>query len=169
MKLQPGDIFCTRNPMLLGKIINQVQKIISVDGQSKYSHSGLITDSSGITFEALWTNRKQNLFKAYEGKQILIGRHKGMTPQLFAQGWALISHHEGKWYAGHRLLFFLVCPPLVKFFNLGPGVCSELTAKHWYRAGLIDFWSGVYPDFLADMILHWKDIQVIYEGICPAR
>ena len=165
MRLEPGDIFCTRNPMFLGKAINLVQKFISVDGQSKYSHSGLIYDRSGITFEALWTNKKQNIHHAYKGKQVLIGRHDHMTGEKFWQGWRAIKHHEGKWYASHRLLFFLLCPPLTKFFNLGPGVCSELTAKHWYRAGLTDFWSGVYPDFLADMIHNWRDIKVIYEGI----
>jgi hypothetical protein len=164
MKLERGDIFCSRNPMMLGKAINLVQKWISVDGKSKYSHSGLITDPAGITFEALWTNKKQNLYSAYKGQQVLIGRHNHMTGELFWKAWRAIKHHEGKWYAGHRLFFFLLCPPLAKFINLGPGVCSELTAKHWYRAGLIDFWSGVYPDFLADMIHNWKDIQVIYEG-----
>ena len=90
-----------------------------------------------------------------------------MTPARFNQGWKAICHHEGKWYAGHRLMFFLICPPLAKYFNLGMGVCSELTAKHWYRAGLLEFWKGVYPDFLADMIHNWKHIEVVYEGMCP--
>jgi hypothetical protein len=169
MKLKPGDIFCTENPLILGRAINVVQRFISPDSKAQYSHSGLILDVTGGTFEALWTNKRQDLFTAYQGKNILVGRHSGMTAEKFMTGWQRISHHEGKWYAGHRLLFFLVCPPLAKYFKMGLGVCSELTAKHWYRAGLLDFWAGVYPDRLADMIHNWKDIETVYEGVCPVR
>jgi len=167
IELQPGDIFCTRNPMFMGKAINFVQKFISVDGRSRYSHSGIILSETGETFEALWRNRRQNLFTAYQDKNVIVGRHRSMTPLLFGQAWDRIRHHEGKWYAGHRLFFFLLCPPLAKYLSVGPGVCSELTAKLWFRAGLIDFWSGVYPDFLADMIHNWRDIELVYEGTCP--
>lgn len=169
MILAAGDIFCTQNPMMLGRAINRVQKFISMDGRSEYSHSGLILNSAGTTFEALWKNGRQNLFAAYQDKKIIVGRHKKMSPLLFNLGWNKLKHHEGKWYAGHRLVLFLLCPPLAKYLAIGPGVCSELTAKHWYKAGLIDFWSGVYPDFLADMIHTWRDIDLIYEGICPER
>lgn len=166
--LRPGDIFCTRNPMMLGRAINAAQTFISVDNKSRYSHSGLIFDSHGQTFEALWTNKKQNLFRAYAGKQILIGRHSQMSADKFTRGWKNIAHHEGKLYAGHRLLFFLICPPLAKYLSLGLGVCSELTAKHWYHAGLLSHWKGVYPDYLADIIHNWRHIDVVFEGKCPA-
>lgn len=167
IELKPGDVFCTRNPMWMGRAINTIQKFISVDGKSEYSHAGLILDRFGTTFEALWTNHKQNLFKAYAGKEIIIGRHKEMTYAAFLNGWEGIKKYEGKLYAGHRLLFFLLCPPLAKYFSLGLGVCSELTAKHWYKAGVIAFWKGVYPDYLSDMIRNWREIEVVYEGFCP--
>lgn len=165
--LKPGDIFLTANPMWMGRIINFVQKFTSKDSQSVYSHAGIILNSQGRTFEALWTNKNQDLFKAYCGKKILIGRHAGMTHNKFVKGWQGIKHHKGKFYAGHRLLFFLFCPPLAKYFSLGLGVCSELTMKFLYRAGLAEAWKGWNPDDIDDMIHHYREYEIIYEGTCP--
>jgi len=83
ISLQPGDVFCTRNPMALGRVICFVQKIHASDNQAEYSHSGVILDKGGTTFEALWTNKRQNLFRAYQGKKVLIGRHDKMTQKRF--------------------------------------------------------------------------------------
>lgn len=163
IKLKPGDIFCTRNPMLLGRAINGVQRFWSKDGKSEYSHSGIIIGKDGTTFEALWTNKRQNIWEAYEGQKVLIGRNAHMTPKRFVKGWLGVRHHEDKWYAGHRLVFFLI-PPLAKIFNLGLCVCSELTAKFLYKAGIWDHWKGLNPDDIADRIHNWKDFEIIYEG-----
>lgn len=165
--LKPGDIFLTRNPMWMGRVINAVQKFTSKDGKSKYSHAGIITSIQGMTFEALWINKSQSLFKAYAGKEILIARHTNMTADRYLKGWNGVKHHMGKIYAGHRLLFFLICPPLAKYFSLGLGVCSELTMKFLFRAGLADAWKGWNPDDIHDMISHWKQWEIIFEGICP--
>lgn len=167
LTLHPGDIFLTQNPMMLGRLINYVQAFTSKDNNSQYSHAGVILNYSGITFEALWTNRRQNLFKAYQGKRVLIARHKEMTPKRALAGWHGVKHHEGKIYAGHRLLFFLVCPPLAKYFSLGMAVCSELAMKFICKAGLFDCWRGFNPDDVHDMVAHWADYTVIYEGILP--
>jgi len=162
-ELKKGDIFCTRNPMALGRAINFVQKIKSKDNKAEYSHSGIIMHEDGMTFEALWTNKRQNLFTDYQGRKVLIGRHKGMTDAKFQLGWNGIKKHEGKWYAGHRLIFFLI-PFAAKYINLGLGVCSELTMKFLYKAKLADAWKSWNPDDVADMIKKWKDYEIIYEG-----
>ena len=163
LELKPGDIFCTRNPMMLGRLINFVQKFWSKDNESEYSHSGIILDSAGTTFEALWTNRKQNLWEAYKGHTVLIGRHINMTPERFAAGRAGVGKHEGKPYAGWRLpMFFL--PFVAKYLNLGLGVCSELTMKFLFKAGLSTCWSGWNPDDVSDMIIRWKEYDIIYKG-----
>jgi len=168
IKLAPGDIFCTRNPMLLGRVINVIQRFWSKDNQSEYSHSGIILDKDGETFEALWTNKRQNLFTAYAGRQVLIGRHVNMNFATFAKGWNGIKKHEGRWYAGHRLLFFLI-PPLAKYLNFGLGVCSELTAKFLFRSGLWKHWKGLCPDDMADRIHYWRDLEVVFEGILLSK
>jgi hypothetical protein len=54
---------------------------------------------------------------------------------------------------------------LAKYIHfLDWGVCSELTALFLMKCGLIDFWRGVFPDYLADMIRLWKGWNIIYEG-----
>ena len=168
MKLRRGDIFCARNPMMLGKAINFVQKIQAKDNQSEYSHSGIIVIGGELeecgTFEALWTNKQQRFYKAYKGKKVLIGRHKDMNLKLFNRGWNGIKKHEGKWYAGHRLLFHLI-PLAPKYLCLGFGVCSELTMKFLYKAGLAPAWKGWNPDDVADMIHNYRDYEIIFEGV----
>jgi hypothetical protein len=153
--------------MWMGRAINFVQKFTSKDSHSVYSHAGIILNPQGKTFEALWTNKSQNLFEAYQDKKVLVARNNNMTPEAFTLGWVGIKHHKGKIYAGHRLLFFLLCPPLAKYFCLGLGVCSELTMKFLYRAYLAEAWKGWTPDDIHDMVRHYREYDIIYEGACP--
>ncbi len=165
--LQAGDIFCTANPMALGRAIVAVQAFWDADGRAEYSHAGLILGPNGTTFEALWTNRRQGLMPAYAGKRIVIGRHKDMVPERFLAGWDKVAHLEGRWYAGHRLLLHLV-PPLARLISTGGfAVCSEITAKFLCGAGLMDAWAGKNPDYIADMIRRWKGWSILFEGVLP--
>ena len=52
--IQCGDVFCSSNPMFLGKLINSVTALDSPDGESTYSHSGLFVSSYKV-LEASWT------------------------------------------------------------------------------------------------------------------
>jgi len=168
MRLERGDIFCTRNPMMLGRAINFVQKVWSKDNKSEYSHSGIIIEGGDLkqcySFEALWTNKIHGFYKAYKGRKVLIGRHKGMNYQTFDAGWEGVKKHKDKWYAGYRLPLFFI-PFLAKYINFGLGVCSELTMKFLYKAGLADTWKGWNPDDVADMVHKWKNYDIIYEGV----
>lgn len=167
IKLERGDIFCTANPMALGRAINFVQKVNSRDNDSDYSHAGIILDSEGTTFEALWTNKKQNLFEAYAGATVLIGRNANMTDSAFKNGWDAVKGYEGKPYAIHRVPLFLI-PPLAKYINFGFGVCSEITARFMCGAGLLNYWKGWSPDDIADIIHHWREYGVIHERPLPS-
>ncbi|MBN1828724.1 MAG: hypothetical protein JW884_06240 [Deltaproteobacteria bacterium] len=175
--LFPGDGFCTRNPMLLGRIINWVQRFQSKDNQSEYGHAGIIigcADPSrdvwrdgipidqAVSFEALWTNRRQNFHEAYKGRKVLVGRHELMTEERFLKGWEGIRHHEGTWYAGHRMIFFLV-PPFGKYLSAGLAVCSEMFMKFFFKAGIYGFWKNWNPDDVADMIHRWRDWEIVHE------
>lgn len=162
LELQKGDCFCTRNPMMLGRLINVVQKFWSKDNESTYSHSGFMV-SSRQSFEALWTNKKQDFYKAYKGRNVLIARNRGMTPGKFIRGWAGVKKHEGKRYAGHRLFLFII-PCMAKSSAFGLAVCSELMMKFLCKAGIMGTWAGWNPDDVADMLRKWKEWDIVYEG-----
>jgi hypothetical protein len=157
--------------MWLGKIICAIQRFNDIDNAAKYSHAGIITHNTPddpMSYEALWTNRRQSFFRAYQGQRVLIGRHEAMTFKRYLEGFNGVRHLEGRWYAGHRLLLHIV-PPLAKICATGKwAVCSELAAKFLKDAGLIDFWPGVTPDYLADMIRRWVGWTVVFEGVLPA-
>ena len=165
-EILPGDIFCTRNPMALGRAINAVQKFWSSDNESFYGHAGIICDQDGVTFESLWTIRYAKL-DAYLGNQVLIGRHVFMTRAKFDMGMRGVSHHEGQIYPAWRLIFHLF-PPAAKYISSGAfPVCSELACKFLCKSGLMPAsrWKGKNPDHVADMIRKWRTWRVVYEGI----
>jgi hypothetical protein len=155
--------------MLLGRAICAVESFWSTDGCAKYSHAGIIIKADPpTTFEALWTNCRQNLFKAYHGKQILIGRHEQMDPYRIALGWDAVYRLEGRWYAGHRLGLHLF-PPLARMFASGTfAVCSELAAKFLHAAGILHIWQGVNPDYLSEVIVNHRGWSIVFEGILEA-
>lgn len=184
--LQPGDIFCTRNPMALGRAICWFEKLRSEDNRAEYSHAGVVIGRPAITFEALWTNRKQNLLKAYAGDKVLIGRHEFMTPERAVKGWEGIKRYEGKVYAGWRL--FLHALPFCSKIGTGNfGVCSELVGKFISKSGVMlagksvsdplvqdylktgesFYWKGRTPDDIADMIRDHKGWATVFEGVLP--
>jgi hypothetical protein len=145
--------------MWLGKAINSAQWFWSNDGESTYSHSGIILDDTGLTFESLWSIRKSNL-DSYEDVKILIGRDVTMTQERFYECWSRVLKHEGQWYPGWRLFLHLI-PPLSKLSITGIPVCSELAWK------FIDGknYMGVNPDTVADRIKQWDRFNVIYEDV----
>lgn len=165
LELNRGDVFGTKNPMALGKVINAIQWVWSHDGESRYSHSGIILDPLGTTFEALWTCKSQNLFDCYEEEQVIIARYTGgkMMPMDTAIK-QLLEEHGGKVYPFWRLLLHLV-PPLAKINMSQRPVCSELVAKYsWLIGGRHEQWAGASPDMLADEWRRWDNWEVIYEG-----
>jgi len=163
IELQKGDIFVTRNPMALGRAINAIQRVWSTDNESTYSHAGIIIDPDGLTFESLWTVKRQNIWKAYHGDKVLIGRSSYMSPQAFEVGFEAIKEHEGDWYPFHRL-FLHIIPPLAKYISVGPMVCSELVGRFLNEAEIPYFesYKGLNPDTIADRIERWKQFTVVF-------
>ena len=165
MKLQPGDFFCTRNPMALGRAINFIEKLWSKDNEAEYSHAGIITDSAGTTLEALWTIRGNEL-DAYAGQKVIIGRWIHMTPERFQKGLDEVQDDVGRIYPFWRLLFFMA-PGAAKWISSGRfTVCSELVCQFLLGAGFkeIGRWQGWDPEDVADMIQKWRTVEVLYEG-----
>lgn len=165
--IKPGDIFCTESPSFFGRMINAVQTWNAPDSHAVYSHAGILVVPGGVTFEALWRVKHQLLHEAYSGRKVLIGRHTGMHARKMLAGWEAVREYHGQVYPLYRLALFLV-PPLARRLNFTEWVvCSELVAKFLHGAGVMDYWSGVSPDDLADMIHHWKNWEVIFEGRLP--
>lgn len=163
LELKTGDIFCTRNPMWLGRAINAVQRFHAIDNESTYSHAGIITDATGATFESLWTIRHSHLIE-YENVGVLIGRHVSMSPSIARAALKQIAVYDGRIYPFHRLIFHLI-PPAAKYISSGRFlVCSELAARFLWLCGLKPYWKGVNPDHIADWIRKYRDFEIVYEG-----
>ena len=164
VKLLPGDLFGTSNPMALGKAINAAQWLWSKDGQSTYSHSGIVLDESGRTFEALWTIKTAHLDE-YTGSKIIIARCNAVSEQKReAVLKALIAEHSGQWYPFWRL-FLHIIPPLAKLSVTKRPVCSELVAKYLFRLGQRHGqWAGTNPDTLVDEWTRWRGFEILFEG-----
>ncbi len=173
--LCPGDEFATRDASLLGGLIRCVQKAKSVDGESTYNHTGIITDPNGATLEALWTIGSRNLWTHYAGERVLVVRNINMSPDVYAAGFNRIRRHIGQWYPVHRLALHLI--GLAKFIHWDRIVCSEFTAK--FEAGCAGFrdgsemgflrrWYGVNPDDLADRWRISRYYRTVFEGIAQA-
>ena len=167
IQVKAGDVFGTKNPMWLGKAINSIQKFWSKDGESKYSHSGIIIDNKGTTFEALWTVTSKNLFEEHKGDGVIIARPIGSSNGgVFdiKRGLMEIFKHKGKIYPFWRLAMHMF-PPLSKIAPLDRLVCSELTAKYLYLCGARHHqYQGTNPDTLADEWRRWKNFEIIFEG-----
>ncbi len=166
MKLQPGDFFCTKNPMALGRAINFIEKLWAKDNEARYSHAGIITDAAGTTLEALW-RIKGNELDAYAGQRVIIGRWKEMTPDKFQKGLEAIKDDIGKIYPLWRLPLFMF-PGAAKWISSGKfTVCSELACKFLLGAGFSEIgrWQGQDPEDVADIIEKWRECELIFEGI----
>ena len=161
-----GDVFCSTNPMSLGKAINTIQWIWSKDGESTYSHAGIFRDNNANTLESLWTVKSQNFFEAYKDDKVIIARYIGYCdapiPTVIAR---IEKEHLGNIYPFWRI-FLHIIPPLSKIGVFNRLVCSELCAKYLYYLGARHSqYNSTNPDTLADEWRRWKDMEVVYEGI----
>jgi len=182
IELKPGDLFVSKNPSaFLRFCIGHAQKVLSMDGRSKYGHAGIIIDSTGKTFESgikiegKWGLRigYSDLFDNYLGTEVMILRHEKMPEKVFRNAFIpLVMEYNKKIYPVWRLPLMLT-PVLARklhFTNLG--VCSEIAAKLLFNAGLLPQWLSVFPDMLADWgheIYGMKGFNIVWEGIVDAN
>ena len=168
--LKPGDIFSTKNPMALGRLIGLGEALPWRDGhKSEYGHSGIITDELGNTVEELWTLCANNL-SSYEGDKIIIGRWKNMTLDSWNDGMTVACADLYQPYPFWRLGLMLF-PRVAKIISTGKwAVCSERTFQFLFAAGWkgtdkIKTWQDNDPQALADLIHAGGEFELIYEGI----
>ena len=168
LELKPGDLFGTRNPMALGCVISALQWLWSHDGESTYTHSGIIVSAKGETYEALWKVGYGTLTN-YVGDRIIIARHTPLSVETFYEAFLrLKARHDGQWYPLWRLGLNIL-PPLAKFLTWRRGsyvVCSELVAELEFLLGFRHAqFTGTNPDTLADEWRRWKEWDVLGEGV----
>ena len=167
IKLLPGDIVCTSNPMAIGRLITAVERFWSHDDDARYSHSLIIITRTGLTLEALWTVKSQRLSDAYKGDKIAVYRYSGMTKEMFRAGLDGVLGHYGNWYPLHKLITNLI-PPLGKYLNTGKRlICSELVGKFLHCAGVPGFkyFLGLTPDVISDRCSQYEGWETVFEGV----
>ena len=165
LTIPKGSVFCSKNPMWLGRAINAVQWFWSKDSESTYSHAGIIIDHNHTTLESLWTVKSQNLLKAYKNDKILIAKPQTTSSSINIAVQIMINAYKGKFYPLWRLPLFLF-PPSAKINLTKHLTCSELTAHYLNLCGIRHSqFAGTNPDNLADELKHWKEYEIIFEGI----
>ena len=168
MDLKPGDLFLTASSGFLYRIIMAIQRFWSQDDQAQYSHAGIVLNQNGDIFEATGKGITEGSFYDHAGKPVLIARHSDMDLALFQHAFEKIYKLRGNPYPVHRLFFHLF-PPIAKYWGVGMAVCSELVAEFLYFADILDYWMGVNPEELEEIFRHWKDFEIVYEGILPEK
>lgn len=158
-----GDVFLSKNPMWLGRVINWAQSWNAEDRTSEYSHAGIILNTEGKTLESLWTVKSQNLWEAYGGGQVLIVRPTELSANDKNTGLCAIKSHIGQFYPFYRCLLLLY-PPLARRITFNRIVCSELVCKYLAAAGMDVVWQGKTPDNIHDKVVDSKQWEIIYEG-----
>ena len=161
--IRRGDIFLSRNPMTLGKIINWFQSIQSVDKSSKYSHAGVVLNSFGAILEAVWSVKVTNLWDEYGEDCVLIARPINLSDEDINRGINIARKNIGKWYPFHRFIMMLI-PTLARRVGGSVGVCSEETVRYLQAAGMDIDWKGKTPDNIHDMVKDSREWIIIYEG-----
>lgn len=167
IELKSGDVFASKNPQSLGRMINCIQRIKSHDNQSEYGHTGIIIQDDGATIEALPDGIHVSTLDAYKGSKVLIARFNKMTPEAYQKGFDSIKGHIGHTYPYYRLLMHFL--GLGKFIHFSTPVCSELTQKFLINCGMTtitgtNYW-GINPDDLVDEWRISDHVEVIFEGI----
>jgi hypothetical protein len=163
VNIKPGDIFLLEGTGWLDRFINFFQALWNGDGKSNYTHSGIILDEYGTTFETTeWKTKCLNLFSDHPGSEVIIFRWKNMTQPAFAQGCLNVGDQLGKIYPYFRLLLFAT--HIAKWFHWKKTVCSELVAKFLVGARARGSWWGINVDLLHDDCMAGDDWVLIYSG-----
>ncbi len=167
LQVKKGDILFVENHTRIGRFINWGQRLLSSDGKARYNHCGIIRSEDGApqTLEALKRVETHYLVKKYQGTHALIARPLVSMEIKSSIVDRIVNAHYGQKYPWYRF-FILVVPYLAKYVDHGASVCSELTAKYLFYIGTRhEYYQGTTPDKLVDEVRHWREYEIIFEGI----
>jgi len=161
MKLQPGDIFFQTSGTTLDIIINFFQALWSGDKRSIFSHTGIVVNEDGTTFETSpWRTGYFNL-NSRRGRKTIVAilRH---THMRYLQTNLHACYLNGVIYPYWRLpLFALGLAGIVHWRNM---VCSEIVADLLTNLGLRKSRWGVSVDKLLDDMMSDPNWEAVYQG-----
>lgn len=168
--IQPGDEFAVHTTGLPGKLIRLRDRLRSPDGHAEFNHCGIVTGSDGTTFESRRTIKHYNI-NMYAGRRVIIARANEIS--TFAREASIrriVKRHNGKTYPWWRIGLHAISPTLARWLHYsGVPVCSELVAEYRYLIGTRhDKFYGTTPDMLVDEWRHWREYEIIFDGIWPA-
>lgn len=161
----PGDGFLLHSGGVFQEINNAVQNLRSRDGKVVYSHAGFFTSCKGDTFEARLRIGQYDI-KDFIGDKVFFYRHSCMNDNTFYKHYNKIkAKSDGKMYPIYRLAFHLF-PFTARWAPFDRGVCSEKVAQLYHMCEFMQYWKGVTPDDLHDMVCDpWaSQWSIIYEG-----
>ncbi len=177
-ELLPGDVFLTRSPSLLGKLIRWFSRQPG-EAPTRYNHVGLIVSRGPITkarsIEALLKVRHGRFFRYYAGDKSEVAIYR--MPHIFAHERRSVVQkamtYQGHKYGIQKLLVHALrkcMPPCIVsrllFIDRQP-ICSWLVA-HSYRTIGVEF--GVPPDAAQpDDIDDWIQKSSAWVEILPPQ
>lgn len=167
VKVQLGDLAAVKTETAGGGFIIVKDWALSPDNEAIYSHTLIIADEHGATFEAR-PSRGLSYYSLYDyiGHQVLIVRPKVCNKDKKVALDTITAKLKGKPYPKIRILLHAISRPLAKWFHLGVPVCSESTAFYAFLMGIGDNnYFGRTPDMEADRWEDSKHFYVVYEGI----
>lgn len=101
---KPGDVFFCRGADLRDRIINLFQARKSKDGETRCSHTGIVLDPLGNTFETTpWKTGNLNLGENYAGSDLVVLRWGVMDEARAVYGYSAVHHQMGRIYPYWRL------------------------------------------------------------------
>lgn len=168
-RVQPGDIFLTASNQLFGRGIRFVERMFSLDRDAKYNHSGIILAGDGETLESLWTVKRQNLYRDYAGRPVLVARCNQVTQYGLEKAMQSVLSREGTFYPFLRIPLHVL--GLAKWLHWKPVVCSELVVSFLDAAtcetgcGEFRHWYGWTPDHLHDAVRTWRMFETVFDGV----
>ncbi len=137
MSVQPGDMFLSHSPGVLGKIITFGEKIRTPSLDAFWDHGGIIIDTQGNTLEAA---AKGIVSMNVSDHPIHVTIDSGMTPQQREAVVAFAQSCKGDPYSYVDILSIsvrLLTGWHFSFHGSRAMICSEFAAKSWEHGGKI--------------------------------
>jgi hypothetical protein len=137
MSVQPGDMFLSHSPGILGKIITFGEKIRTPSADAFWDHGGIIIDTQGNTLEAA---AKGIVSMNISDHPISVTIDSGMTPSQREDVLAFAESCKGDPYSYVDILSIsirLVTGLHLSFHGSRAMICSEFAAKCWEHGGKI--------------------------------
>lgn len=156
---------CSHFPCALSWVIEEAQRR-DPTALAGYTHSFIVVAPDGTTLDTTETVHYGNLYTDYSGTQVLVGRINNLDPSVAQAVLKVLAADLGKLYPVQRL--FLDALDLGRVIQEHAEVCSERAVMAVNLTGKIPDMSdpsGWEPGEMAMAIRHWREFEVVWEGV----